>query len=569
MIGEATSNPASRYELRSRTLGALPIVGHFLARMRVRALLERYLPESDPRVGLPAASAIGVLVCNLCLCHQPLYRLGEWAAPFDPAPLGLAADQPCLLNDDRVGRALDRLFDADRASLLSELMLGAISEFAVDCAQLHNDSTSVSLHGEYRGADGRERGGKPTVKLVPGHSKDHRPDLKQLLWILTVTADEAVPLAYRLADGNTNDDSTHIETWEGLRRLTGRSDFLYVADSKLATRPNMTHIDAHGGRFISLLPKSRKEDRLLRDWICEHQPPWSEAARRPAARKGDPDEVWQTAPAPIRSAEGYRIAWVHSTIEQRLHEHIRAQRLDRAHAALKALDQRLHGTKCRFAERQAVQGAADAILAKHGASELIRTQIIDRGVERIVAQTRRPDGRIYRKRTTRQRFTLTWKVDQQALARDAAADGCFPLITNDDKLTDPEILAAYRYQPHLEKRHHQLKSIQDAAPVYLKTPARMEALFLCHYIALLTSALIERELRQAMTREDITELPLYPEHRACKHPTATRTLELFSGLARHRLYHDTHHLHDFAPKLTPLQAQLLALLDIPASAYAQ
>ena len=61
-------------------------------------------------------------------------------------------------------------------------------------------------------------------------------------------ADEAVPLAYRLTDGNTNDDQTHIETWEGLRALVGYAGFLYVADCKLCTREQMTQsISAAGG----------------------------------------------------------------------------------------------------------------------------------------------------------------------------------------------------------------------------------------------------------------------------------------------------------------------------------
>jgi transposase len=248
---------------------------------------------------------------------------------------------------------------------------------------------------------------------------------------------------------------------------------------------------------------------------------------------------------------------------------MRSDRVARATAALEHLNQRLHGPKCRFAERAGVQAAADAILAEHGCTQLVNTEIIDRGAERIVAQTRKPDGRIYRKRTTRQRFALTCETDQHALGQAAADDGCFPLITNDPTLTDAQILAADRYQPNIEKRHHQLKSIQDAAPVYLKTPARIEALFLCHYIALLTSALIERELRQAMTRENLTELALYPEQRVCKHPTATRTLETFADLARHHLRRDGQHIQTLAPELTPLQAQLLKLLNVPANAYSQ
>jgi len=85
------------------------------------------------------------------------------------------------------------------------------------------------------------------------------------------------------------------------------------------------------------------------------------------------------------------------------------------------------------------------------------------------------------------------------LAYDATTDGCFPLITNDTGLTDQQVLAAYRYQPNLERRHHLLKSVQNADPVLLHNPARIEALFCCQFLALLIAALIEREIRANMT----------------------------------------------------------------------
>jgi transposase len=566
MMAEATVAEAG-FELSARRLGALPIVCRFLERMRLGPLLERYLPERDARAALPAAGAIGVLVRNLCLARRPLYRLGEWARGFEPAMLGLGPDQLASLNDDRLGRALERLFASDRASLLTELTVAVIKEFSVDCGQLHNDSTSISLQGAYRGADGRPHAGKPTVAIAHGHSKDHRPDLKQLLWILTVAADEALPLAYRLADGNTNDDKTHIETWDALRRLTGRPDFLYIADCKLASGQQMRHIDSHGGRFVTLLPRGRKEDRLLRDWTRRQPPPWGEAARRPGPHKSDPWELWRTAPAPIGSAEGFRIVWVHSSQQQRLDDKIRSDRLARAQAALGTLDQRLHGPKCRFAERRSVQSAIDAILAKHRCAPLLQTEIRDRPAEQITARIRRADNTPGRRLTLRPRFALSWQLDRQALAHQAAADGCYALITNDHALTDPDILAAYRYQPNLEKRHHQLKSVHDATPVFLKNPARIEALFLCHYISLLTNAVIERELRQAMTRDQIDQLPLYPEQRACTQPTAARILEPFTDLTRHHLTRHGHHLQTIEPQLTPLHAQLLELLDVPATTY--
>jgi transposase len=569
MVSELIGDRAGRLELQAQRLGALPIVCHFVERMRLGVLLERYLPASDARVALAPARAIGLVVRNLCVSHVPLYRLGEWAAAFDPNLLGVPAGELSLLNDDRVGRALERLFEADRASFLTELMLGVIAEFEIDCSQLHNDSTSVTLHGAYPRADGRAHAGKATVALARGHSKDYRPDLKQLIWILTVCADEALPVAYRLADGNTNDESTHIATWDGLRALTGRSDFLYVADCKLATRSQMAHIDDHGGRFVTKLPRPRNEHRLLSDWTRQQQPQWTEADRQPPIRKKDPDQVWNTAPAPIRSVEGHRIVWVHDTNQQRLDEHIRRGHLTRAQTALTALNQRLHGPRCRFADPHSVQAALDSALTKHGCAQLLRVEILDRPAERVSAQTRGPDNTIHRHKTLRPRYTLRWEIDQQALAHDTAADGCYALITNDHKLTDAQILAAYRYQPNIEKRHHQLKTIQHAAPVYLNNTARIEALFLCHYIALLCRCLIERQLRQTMTRQQITELPLYPEHRACQHPTATRTLELFAQLTRHHLTHNHHQIQTFPPQLDPLQTRLLDLLDVPPTPYTQ
>jgi len=79
------------------------------------------------------------------------------------------------------GRALDRLFDADRAAMMTQLVLAAIREFKIDLDQFHNDSTTLTLTGVYREADGREIRSQPTLVVTYGHNKDHRPDLKQLL----------------------------------------------------------------------------------------------------------------------------------------------------------------------------------------------------------------------------------------------------------------------------------------------------------------------------------------------------------------------------------------------------
>jgi len=553
------------YQLVSRTLGGLPMVNHIRDRLGLAALLGQALGEVDGRAKLAPAAAIRLVISNLVLGREPLYALGEWAARYDPALLGLSDAEVGAINDDRVGRALDALFDADRASLLTAVMLRAIEEFSVDTCQVHNDSTSISVHGAYHHADGTARAGKATPVITHGHSKDHRPDLKQLVWILTVSADGAVPIAYRLADGNTVDDPTHIPTWDGLVALLGRVDFLYVADSKLCSRQAMGHIAGRGGRFVTVMPRSRTEDKAFRDWIQTHTPVWTQAARRPGPRLGEPEEIYATTPALAPSAEGYRILWVHSTAKAGRDAASRMARTEAGIAAIDALDAKLAGPRNRLKTRLAVTQAATVALAQARADRWVTFTIGETTTKTYKqAGPGRPGATTNYREILTTRYTLTADINLDRIAYDAASDGCFPLITCDQQLDDAAVLAAYRYQPNLERRHHLLKSVQDAAPVLLHSPARIEALFCCQFLALLLAALIERELRKGMTRAALDTIELYPELRSCSAPSTERILEIFATTARH---HDGALVKTFQPELTPQQQHVLDLLGLPPSAY--
>jgi len=155
-------------KLDSKAVAALPIINAFIRRMELRELLALYLP-SKKNLKYPHADAILLFVRNILLERQPLYKLSEWAARFDPHLVGLADAPPSLLNDDRVGRSLDVLFDADRASMLTNIVLKAVDEFSIDLSQLHNDSTTVTVYGEYK--DSRSaRKGKTSIALAQGYS---------------------------------------------------------------------------------------------------------------------------------------------------------------------------------------------------------------------------------------------------------------------------------------------------------------------------------------------------------------------------------------------------------------
>lgn len=557
------------FGLVSHRLGALPLINHFLDRIGLDTALGRWLPEPDRRFKLTPAAAVRLLVVNLLVGRAPLYGLAEWAAPYAPGLLGLPGPDTAWLNDDRVGRALVTLFHADRASLLTELIVGVVAEFGIDTSEMHNDSTSVSVHGDYRDADGSPRRGKPTPAVTFGHSKDHRPDLKQLVWILTVAADGSVPMAYRLADGNTSDDPTHVPTWDGLVKVLGRRDFLYVADSKLCSGDAMRHIDGEGGRLVTVLPRTRAEDKWFRDWIQTNQPQWTEAIRLPGERLGDLPRIWSVFASPLPSAEGYRIIWVHSTAKAARDEHARRSRIEAGAAAIDALNVKLSGPKTRLKTRQAVQAAADTALADAGAARWLEVTISETVEESFRQEKRgRPGADTRYRRTTRPRYTVTWRTRDDVIAYDANCDGCFPLITNTRDLSETEVLVAYRYQPNLERRHHLLKSVQDADPIWLRDPARIEAIFCCQFLALLVGALIERQIRTAMRQAATTDIPLYPELRACEAPSAERIFAVFADMTCHELHHDGELVQTFEAEFTPLQQQILDLLGVPASTYA-
>jgi transposase len=565
-MGTVPMTRSDGFTVESQTLGALPVINHFLGRLGLDQLLCRYVPCDDARLRLAPAATLGVLIRNLIVNRRPVYALGQWASAFAPDELGFGSGDAGLLNDDRVGRMLNRLFDCDRASFATELALAAITAFGVDCSELHNDSTTITFKGAYASTRTRRRGGKRPALITHGHNKDYRPDLKQLLWILTVSRDGAVPIAYRSADGNTNDDVTHIPTWDGLVTLVGAPSFLYVADSKLCNRAAMDHIAARGGRFVTVLPKSRKEEGFFREWVKTHTPQWAEFARRPSGRAEAPEAVWRAVESPMPSSEGYRIVWFWSSTKSDTDQHARRQRIEAGIKALGALNNRVGGLRSRFHSEAAVERAAEAALERARARRWFDFTVKTKEVERFQRQ-RWKNGYVARRRIVDTRFEINWEVRRDVVAGDAKSDGCLPLITNDSSLSHADLLAAHKYQPCLETRHAQLKGTQLVAPVFLKDPVRIEALLFCHFIALLVHALIERQIRTAMESTGTEMVALYPEERACRAPTAARVLDVFADAIRHRLMRGPDIVQDFDPKLSPLQLEVLDLLGVPHGAY--
>lgn len=550
-------------ELVELRVGAMPIVNRFVSRLGLEALFDAYVP-GDPRAAMAPSASLLVLLRVLVVERAPVYKIAEWARDRPAACLGLAEAGAEALNDDRLGRALDALFKADRASMLTRLMCAVIETFAISVSELHNDATTVHMQGAYSGPRG-DSAKAPRVRF--GHAKE-RPDLPQLIWLLTVSADHNVPITFRLADGNTAEDPTHVETWNTCCVLAGTTTFLYVADAKCANRGAMGHIDRNGGRFLCVMPATRAEVGEFRRYIAANTPTWTEAMRVPGRRKDDPEDVYEVAPAPSPSSEGYRIVWVHSTDKQANDAERRRRSIEAARVGLGVLGDKLSGPRCRLKDEASVAAAAKRVVEAAGASRWVSAAVDTTTVVRHKqAQRGRPGPNTTYVRVEAQRFSVSTVIADEVVSDDACFDGCWPMITNDKAMSEAELLLAMKRQPGVEGRHHVLKGVVGFVPVYLKSNERIDAFAFLGYIAVLVHALIERELRMAMRHGDIVELPVYPEERACKAPTAARVVEVFEPLCAHELVASGEALKLYAPSLSKLQLQVLDLLDIPADVY--
>ena len=555
--------------LDSKFLAALPIVNHFLDRLQIEALLAKRLPPSDPRTRVLPSSVLMVLLRSLILSKAPLYSVSEWAVSMLPAALDLSAEQVCALNDDRFGRALDELFASDRTALLTDFVLRMVREFQVRLDELHNDSTSLTFQGDYRHADGHEVDSVPTHRITFGHNKDSRPDLKQLLWILTVSSDGAVPVHFKVDDGNVGDPITHIESWNLLRQLVGSPKFLYVADCKLCTGDNLRYIDEHQGSFITVLPGNRKEDGWFRQWAGSHDAPWQLITCVEPAGFREPNMI-QALESPIPEANAFRLIWFRSFDKCRRDAENRQDAMSGAIKALEKLAEKLLKPRCRLKKTQSVRKAVEEILVHAGAKRWIDYKVEHAWVltDQHDERDKRPASPLKVRRTKQLKFRLSWQVRTDVVYADSKSDGVLPLVTNRRDLSPLEVYIIYHCnQPLVEKRHDLLKNTLQVTPAFLHNISRLEAFLFLEYLAITVHALVERELRLKMSDNSIARIPIYPEARECSAPTAERVFEIFQHVQAHTLMDKGRKIRTFQPQLTELQSKLLDLLGVSSVNY--
>jgi transposase len=338
----------------------------------------------------------------------------------------------------------------------------------------------------------------------------------------------------------------------------------------------MNYIARQQGRFVTVLPRTHKEDTQFRQRLLKTPDSigWNElySVTKEIVIKGkvilETMDRLSVSAEEMVSGDGYRVLWYHSTRKVELDSQRRAGQLQRAVQELTELRDRLRGPKCRFRERGKVDEAVQEILKKYTLESLLLVEVVEQ--EKATyrqASKGRPSPNTKYVKQVKKRFDISWTVDSVRLAEAESLDGIFPLITNVREMTAEELLRAYKRQPIIEKRFSQLKTDFAVAPIYLKSVTRIQGLLAVYFFVLIVQTLLERELRQAMEREKIKSLPLYPEGRACHRPTTRKIVDLFDGIQRHELSLPNREPEVMLTQLSPLQKNILKLLRVATASY--
>lgn len=459
--------------LMTRILGSLSIVQGLLRRLGVEEIIDRVCPVREV-APLTHGQVIAALVGNRLSAPRPLYHVDEWAEHW--AAEEVFGTPAHLLNDDRLGRALDAIVP-ELDTLKRSVAWAAIDAFGIDTTQFHWDYTSLSVSGVY--AEQSKAG--PNVTY--GHSKARRPDLKQVMVGSGVTADGAVPLYHTTQDGSTAEVAQVIGAMEALKAIARRDDFLLVGDTKLISTKNILAACQSGVFFCAPAPNTSE----LRETFgtiprAEFQPLHYLSEREERKPETDrsvflgTERTWTLKDPKTKLPVTVRRLFVLSSEEQDACRKNRTRQMERAEAVLRKVENNL-GTRW-YDTVEKVRLKVEETLKAQRVSPFYTIEIADG-----------PDKPIFH-----------WSRNAEGLARAEDLDGFYVLVSNlpAQQYDASQLLSIYKGQHRVERRFHDYKGPMAISPLFVKNNERIAALVFVVWLALLVYALIEREVRKAV-----------------------------------------------------------------------
>ena len=545
--------------------GHLPVVAAFLRRIGLAGTVNTAVPSG---MEVDIGTFVSLMVLDTLSGRSPLYRLAKFASSVDTGLLLGSEVPPSAFNDTAIGRAMDAIYDAGTEKVFSQVALRAAAAFPldVDTSHIHFDTTSVSVWGDYPGCE--EEDDPERLRVTFGHSRDHRPDLKQFL-LKMLCVHRNIPIIGGCESGNESDKNinnrvlTHLSSHMASHGLAPGA-FVYIADSAFVCPKNLEAIGEN--LFITRLPFTYKEaDRVICEAVGKGE--W-------AAVEGEPSSPGSRQSADYRVSGGsvtlygkdYRAVVVHSDA----HDKRRQKKLDRllSESIAEAGVTLEEAGRIEYFCREDAEAAADKLRSEGSPCHYCDCEV----KEKVTYCRGRPrkDGE---RKVSKIRYVLQGKLVERSedveCMRQAA--GCFVLLTNVPEEGEmahapEEVLAAYKEQHGIERNFGFLKDPLIVNDIFLKRPDRIEVLGFILLVSLLVWNLMEHVMRSYLKRTDST-IPGW-DNKPTRKPTSFMMTTKFKGVLvikiRGRWYFSvplTDELHQYIRALGLTEGLLLGGAD--------
>jgi transposase len=524
-------------QVRVERLDHLGVIASVIKDIGLIDMINARLVPDAQEVITPGEAVAGMILNGLGFANRPLSLTPQF---FASKPLDLLIREGIdaeMFNRFKLGRTLDEAYTYGCDLLFQELALLVCTHEGIARRFHHLDTTSFSLSGEYV-PDSDEH----AMTITHGYSKDHRPDLKQVVWELIVSQDGGVPLASKSWDGNTSDIQGFQERAQALLTAfkNAPSPRYLVADAKLYHEDNAPNLAKIG--FITRIPNTFS----LVSQVITQALTW---------------DTWH----PLDDTTRYqRLELCHYGMAQRWLVVYSQAAFERAEATVNKAKQRedeaiakplFHLHAQRFPTLAAANDAL-AALAKRWTYHQVESYHLTE--HKRYACKGRPTLHTPLK-------ALEWQIqaqvrpDDEALGHHKHVKACFVLGTNigASELSDTEVIVAYKGQARVEGGFRFLKDpLFFVSSLFVKKPSRLEGLLMVMTLALLVYSVAQRRLRQQLAQHKAT----VPNQ--INQPTTSPTLrwifQLLEGIHRVRVTVQGH-VHDFIEGLNDVQIKILRL----------
>jgi len=460
----------------------------------------------------PGETVAGMIINGLGFSNKPLSLTPLF---FRNCPLsllfreGVSADD---FNRFKLGRVLDRLNGYGTEMLFSEIASDVCQQENADNRFNHLDTSAFSLTGEYL-PDTDEQ----AVHITYGHSKDHRPDLKQVMVEMMVSQDGGIPLLFKSLDGNSSDNTVFRNRAEVLLKEFKESESprYLIADCKLYTEKNAVNLKELP--YITRIPRNIKKVGELIEVAVSNSEDWL---------KLENDRQVQ-----VFTLEHYGIEqrWhvVSSETSRQQAEGKVAKKVTKEKQDIKKQIFHLHAQRFHCEE--------DAVKAGEKLSAQWKTHKMD-GYEiteckHYKGKGRPKNGAIPIK--IEYLIILSYQSDNDKIEKAEKVRGCYVIGTNIDQeqLDAPEVIGAYREQNCAERGFRFLKDpLFFVSSLFVKKPSRISALLMVMVLSLLVYGIAERRMRASLSEKKET----IPNQigQASGTPTLRWVFQLLSGIHR-------------------------------------